>query len=73
MGSLQFPNMGMGLRLVAFGRRSSAIILESPEFPYQKIKKSNQQSDRPALDAFLPGTRAFENSVAGESWRLVNT
>ena len=26
-----------------------------------------QQSDRPALDAFMPGTRAFENSVAGES------
>ena len=25
MGSLQFPNMGMGLRLAAFGRRSSAI------------------------------------------------
>ena len=24
MGSLQFPNMGMGLRLAAFGRRSSA-------------------------------------------------
>ena len=24
MGSLQFPNMGMGLRLTAFGRRSSA-------------------------------------------------
>ena len=27
MGSLQFPNMGMGLRLAAFGRRSSAIII----------------------------------------------
>ena len=26
MGSLQFPNMGMGLRLAAEGRRSSAII-----------------------------------------------
>ena len=26
MGSLQFPNMGMGLRLAAFGRRSSAMI-----------------------------------------------
>ena len=26
MGSLQFPNMGMGLRLAALGRRSSAII-----------------------------------------------
>ena len=25
MGSLQFPNMGMGLRLAALGRRSSAI------------------------------------------------
>ena len=25
MGSLQFPYMGMGLRLAAFGRRSSAI------------------------------------------------
>ena len=24
MGSLQFPNMGMGLRLAAFSRRSSA-------------------------------------------------
>ena len=28
MGSLQFPNMGMGLRLAAFGRRSSAINLD---------------------------------------------
>ena len=26
MGSLQFPNMGMGLRLAAFDRRNSAIM-----------------------------------------------
>ena len=33
----------------------------------------NEQSDRPYSDGFLPGTRAFENSVAVESWLLVNT
>ena len=32
MGSLQFPNMGMGLRLAAFGRRSSAIKLTTSTF-----------------------------------------
>ena len=32
-----------------------------------RIEKSNQQSDCPALDAILLGTRAFKNSVAGES------
>ena len=37
------------------------------------MKKSNKQSGRPALDAFLPGTTAFENLVAGESWLLENT
>ena len=37
MGSLQFPNMGMGLRLAAFGRRSSAINNKqmSPNFLFQ--------------------------------------
>ena len=35
---------------------------------------SNEQSDHPASAGFLlPGTRAFENSVAVESWLLVNT
>ena len=29
MGSLQFPNMGMGLRLAAFGRQSSAIKIQA--------------------------------------------
>ena len=33
----------------------------------------NEQSDRPGSDGFLSGTRAFENSVAVESWLLVNT
>ena len=32
MGSLQFPNMGMGLRLAAFGRRSSAIKISFSNF-----------------------------------------
>ena len=36
-------------------------------------KKLNEQSDRPASDGFSPGTRAFENAVAGESRLLVDT
>ena len=32
MGSLQFPNMGMGLRLAALGRRSSAIKVTSVNY-----------------------------------------
>ena len=32
-----------------------------------RMKKLNEQSDRSASDGFLPGTRGFKNSVAGES------
>ena len=54
MGSLQFPNMGMGLRLAAFGRRSSAIKLHdvrSKSAPWGYTPQSNSRGlpDPPPL------------------------
>ena len=47
MGSLQFPNMGMGLRLAAFGRRSSAIIVWTGDIKLKKeYEKENENTSR---------------------------
>ena len=57
MGSLQFPNMGMGLRLAAFGRRSSAmsmglclVALSGRRSSAIKIYKESEMND---LDSII--------------------
>ena len=58
MGSLQFPNMGMGLRLAAFGRRSSAItsLLQNIEDRFAESKQTLQ-----AFSIFDPSNVPKEN------------
>ena len=43
MGSLQFPNMGMGLRLAAFGRRSSAIKVNAPSVCLPSVRQGAEE------------------------------
>ena len=63
MGSLQFPNMGMGLRLAAFGRRSSAINRKS-------LRKVAKLANRPgarfskAPETFRARKAIFSSSVS---------